>query len=55
MFQAILAYLHSWANYGLALCKMAKNREIGWVTIDRKVLTYMPYICAFEKPEGKLG
>jgi len=40
MFQAILAYLHYWANYGLALCKMAKNREIGWVTIDRKTGEY---------------
>lgn len=36
MFQTILAYIHAWVDYGLALCKMAKNREIGWVTIDRK-------------------
>jgi len=41
MFQAILAYLHAWVNYGLALYTMAKNREIGCVTVDRKVCLHL--------------
>lgn len=42
MFTAITTYLHSWLDYGLALCKMAKNREVGWITIDRKVAAPVP-------------
>ncbi|KAI5791470.1 phosphatidylserine decarboxylase [Pyronema domesticum] len=40
MFSAVLTYIHAWLDYGLSCCKMAKNREIGWMTIDRKTGEY---------------
>ena len=50
MFGAITAYLHEWLDYGLALCKMVKNRDVGWVTIDRKVATPIPSLINFRCP-----
>ncbi|EPQ55345.1 phosphatidylserine decarboxylase [Gloeophyllum trabeum ATCC 11539] len=29
-------YIHSWVDWGLACSKMVQNREIGWVTKNRK-------------------
>ncbi|RPA95091.1 putative phosphatidylserine decarboxylase [Choiromyces venosus 120613-1] len=36
----LIAYLHSWLDYGLACVKMVQNREVGWLTVDRKTGEY---------------
>ncbi len=35
----LLNYLHRLFDYFLSCCKLVQNREVGWLTVDRKVRT----------------
>lgn len=42
IFQVALNYIHSWLDWCLGFCKLMQNREVGWLTVDRKVINSLP-------------